>query len=317
LEDRVGKIWMEERLMRGFRAVRAVLLALLISAVPASSFAAIAVSITVAPPVLPVVVQPPCPVDGYLWTPGYWAWGPAGYYWVGGAWIAPPSVGLLWTPGYWGFGGGIYLWHAGYWGPHVGFYGGVNYGFGYGGVGFVGGRWMGGHFAYNTAVMHVNTRVIHNTYVDRTVVRNTGANRTSFNGRGGLSARPNAADAAASRDRHIAATSAQMSHEHQAGTNRANFASVNRGRPAGPAARPAGNVGRAAGPAARPAGNAGRPAGPAARPAGGNMNRPAGNNGRQAGPAPQARPESHGGGGGGGGEHRGGGGGGGGDHGPR
>ena len=59
---------------------------------------------------------------------------------------------FLWTPGYWGYEGGVYGWHAGYWGPHVGFYGGVNYGFGYGGVGFVGGEWRGGVFAYNSAV---------------------------------------------------------------------------------------------------------------------------------------------------------------------
>ena len=32
---------------------------------------------------------------------------------------------------------------AGYWGPHVGYYGGVNYGFGYMGVGFAGGAWRG------------------------------------------------------------------------------------------------------------------------------------------------------------------------------
>jgi hypothetical protein len=38
-------------------------------ATPAS--AAVSVSITVAPPALPVYVQPPCPGDGYMWTPGY------------------------------------------------------------------------------------------------------------------------------------------------------------------------------------------------------------------------------------------------------
>jgi hypothetical protein len=92
----------------------------------------IGISVHVAPPVLPVYVQPPCPVEGYLWTPGYWAWGPAGYYWVPGVWMRPPAVGVLWTPGYWGYAGGVYGWHAGYWGPHIGFYGGVNYGFGYG-----------------------------------------------------------------------------------------------------------------------------------------------------------------------------------------
>ena len=44
---------------------------------------------------------------------------------------------------------------AGYWGPHVGYYGGVNYGFGYMGIGFAGGVWAGGAFRYNTAVMRV------------------------------------------------------------------------------------------------------------------------------------------------------------------
>ena len=45
--------------------------------------------------------------------------------------VEPPAVGLLWTPGYWGFNNGIYAFNRGYWGPHVGFYGGINYGFGY------------------------------------------------------------------------------------------------------------------------------------------------------------------------------------------
>jgi hypothetical protein len=81
-----------------------------------------------APPPLPDYEQPPCPEDGYLWTPGYWGWTNGGYYWVPGTWVQPPRVGVLWTPGYWGFAGGVYAFHAGYWGPHVGFYGGVNYG---------------------------------------------------------------------------------------------------------------------------------------------------------------------------------------------
>ena len=58
------------------------------------------------PPPLPDYEQPPCPADGYLWTPGYWAWGGGGgYYWVPGTWVQPPRVGVLWTPGYWGFRG--------------------------------------------------------------------------------------------------------------------------------------------------------------------------------------------------------------------
>ena len=149
--------------MRKLTFVRTLLLALCVPlalasmASPASAQISVGISVHVGPPALPVYVQPPCPTEGYLWTPGYWAYGDAGYYWVPGVWVAPPRVGLLWTPGYWGFAGGVYGWHAGYWGPHIGFYGGVNYGFGYGGVGFVGGEWRGGHFAYNTAVVNVNT----------------------------------------------------------------------------------------------------------------------------------------------------------------
>ena len=65
----------------------------------------------------------------------------------------PPAC--MWTPGYWGWGGAAFIWHAGYWGPHVGFYGGINYGFGYTGVGFVGGEWRGRDFFYNRSVVNI------------------------------------------------------------------------------------------------------------------------------------------------------------------
>ncbi|HYK37147.1 hypothetical protein [Alloacidobacterium sp.] len=224
--------------MQNLLKIRNLFLALLLCAVPAASFAqvsiGIGISIHTAPPVLPVYAQPPCPADGYLWTPGYWAYGPMGYYWVPGVWVRPPQVGYLWTPGYWGFVGGVYAWHAGYWGPHVGFYGGVNYGFGYGGVGFVGGMWQGGAFHYNTAVMNVNTTIVHNTYINRTVVNNVtinNVNRTSFNGPGGLAAQPTAQEQAAIHEAHFQATSEQLSHRQTAGQDRNQLASVNHGRP--------------------------------------------------------------------------------------
>ena len=116
------------------------------------------------PPPLPVYEQPPPPGDGYIWTPGYWAWGPAGYYWVPGAWVEAPYLGALWTPGYWGFYGGRYLFYPGYWGLHIGFYGGINYGFGYLGYGYEGGYWNSGRFFYNRAYNHINERVVHNVY---------------------------------------------------------------------------------------------------------------------------------------------------------
>jgi hypothetical protein len=211
---------------------RLLLVALLAAMIPASSFAAVAISITIAPPVMPVYVQPACPGDGYIWTPGYWAWGPAGYYWVPGVWVMAPRVGVLWTPGYWGFESGVYLWHAGYWGPHVGFYGGVNYGFGYAGVGFVGGVWAGSVFRYNTAIVNVNTAVVHNVYVDRTVIHNTTVvNHVSFNGPGGVAMRPNQGEIAAMREQHFQATSAQLSHQNLASQDHNQLASVNHGRP--------------------------------------------------------------------------------------
>ena len=200
---------------------------------PQASQAGIALSITIAPPILPVYVQPPCPIEGYLWTPGYWAYGDAGYYWVPGVWVAPPRPGLLWTPGYWGLVGGIYGWHAGYWGPHVGFYGGVNYGFGYAGIGFVGGIWAGNVFRYNTAVLNVNTAVVHNVFVDRTVIRNTTViNRVAFNGPGGVEARPSAQEISYGREQHFQPTSMQASHEQTFAHDRNALASVNHGRPA-------------------------------------------------------------------------------------
>src|SRR5580698_3999587 len=41
---------------------------------PASSEAGVGVAIASPPPALPVYDQPACPGDGYVWTPGYWAW---------------------------------------------------------------------------------------------------------------------------------------------------------------------------------------------------------------------------------------------------
>jgi hypothetical protein len=199
------------------RTIR-ILLALLALAIPATLSAQVRVSITVAPPVLPIYEQPICPGDGYLWTPGYWAWDPtvSDYYWVPGTWVLAPEVGFFWTPGYWGWGDGGFFWNEGWWGPSVGFYGGINYGFGYFGVGFAGGRWDGGHFFYNRAVSNVNVTVIHNVY--NTTVENNSTTRVSYNGgNGGVVARPTPEEQAAAGQRHIPPVQAQVEH---AGTAR-------------------------------------------------------------------------------------------------
>jgi hypothetical protein len=212
------------------------LLAFLLLAIPAASFAQIrvGVAITVGPPALPIYEQPICPGDGYLWTPGYWAWddGFGDYYWVPGTWVLAPEAGFLWTPGYWGWRDGGFFWNEGFWGPTVGFYGGIYYGFGYFGHGFYGGRWDGGHFFYNTAVMHVNVTDIHNVYVDKTVINNTTINRVSYNGgQGGIVARPTSEEEAAAHERHIPPVAAQTEHANAARSNPEMRAKANHGDP--------------------------------------------------------------------------------------
>ncbi len=229
---------------------------------------AIGVSITIAPPILPIYVQAPLPAPGYIWTPGYWAWGPDGYYWVPGTWVLPPQAGLLWTPGYWGWNNGVYAWNAGYWGPTVGFYGGVNYGYGYNGNGYWGGRWDHGHFAYNGSVNNFGGVHVTNVYRQTVVINNN--NRVAFNGgSGGLTARPTPQQEAFTHEQHVAPTALQTQHEHLAAGNPALRASVNHGAPAIAAtSRPGEFTGRGvvpARPAATPA-TTGAPVHPGAAP---------------------------------------------------
>ncbi len=183
------------------------------------------------PPPLPDYDQPPAPDPDYLWTPGYWAWGPEGYYWVPGCWVEAPYVGALWTPGYWGYAGNVYRFHHGYWGRHIGFYGGINYGFGYIGVGYEGGYWNGSHFYYNSAVTRVNLNVVRNVYAHSVAVDR--GPRVSFDGgHGGLQARPRPAEIAAIHEQRYAPTQSQVQVRDQASQNRQQFYSSNHGRPA-------------------------------------------------------------------------------------
>ena len=184
-------------------------------AAPVSNSAAaqvsVSISVPIAPPELPVYDQPPIPEVGYVWTPGYWAWDQAdGYYWVPGTWVLPPRAMVYWTPPYWGWSNGVYLFHAGYWGPQVGYYGGVDYGYGYGGRGYEGGRWQGGHFAYNRAVNNFGSVHVTNVYEQNvTVVNNS---RVSYQGgSGGLKTEPTAQERRAEQEHHIAMTAAQTS----------------------------------------------------------------------------------------------------------
>jgi hypothetical protein len=215
---------------------RMVLITLLALSYPAASlagFIGVGASVGFAPPPLPVYVQPPCPAPGYIWTPGYWAYSydAGNYYWVPGTWVLAPAFGLLWTPGYWGLFGAEYVWHEGYWGPHVGFYGGINYGFGYFGSGFVGGYWRGHDFNYNRAVTNVSNVNVTNVY-NRTVINNNlFGSRPSFNGTNGVEARPTRSDLLAMREPHRAPTAPQPAQAASARALPFSLASVNHGHP--------------------------------------------------------------------------------------
>jgi hypothetical protein len=231
---------------------------LLALAMTVPSSAGIIFSIGIAPPPLPVYVQPVCPGDGYIWTPGYWAYSDdGGYFWVPGTWVLVPEPGLLWTPGWWGWDGGFFVFHEGYWGTLVGFYGGIDYGFGYGGFGYDGGYWRNGAFFYNRSVNNVVN--VTNVY-NKTLVVNTTVRNVSYNGgSGGTTARPTAQEEAAARERHISPVAAQRDHVERASTNRQLFESTNHGRPPVAAtARPGAFSGRevvramSAGPSYRP-----------------------------------------------------------------
>jgi hypothetical protein len=189
-----------------------------------------------APPPLPDYEQPPCPDEGYLWTPGYWAFAPGGYYWVPGTWVLAPTPGYLWTPAYWGWENGFYIFHGGYWGPHIGFYGGINYGFGYVGFGYEGGYWNSGRFFYNRVYNRLNTRVVHNVYSYNASDRARGVSRTSFNGGSrGVQVRPQPSEVAASREPTAPRMSTQVQHAQSYSSARGQLATQNHGRPATPA----------------------------------------------------------------------------------
>ena len=235
-----------------------------------------------------------------MWVPGYWSLNRVGYFWVPGAWVLAPYTGALWTPGYWGFVDGIYLWHGGYWGPHIGFYGGVNYGFGYIGIGYVGGYWDHDRFFYNRAVTNVNVTRVTNVYNHTVVVNNIDNRRISYNGGpAGIRRQADPREIAARNEQHRPPTDVQRGFARQAAGNRAQFFDHNQGRPAqafvehaperggpGQGPRPGGAPGN--GPGAGPA-NGPNAGGPGGRP---EMNHggPGGMSPGQARPGPQGQP---------------------------
>jgi hypothetical protein len=141
----------------------------------------------------------------------------------------------LWTPPYWGFNRGVYALFPGHWGTHIGFYGGINYGFGYTGLGYHGGYWNAGRFDYNRTVNNINTTVIHNVYTYNIVNRTTVVNRVSYNGGpGGIAVRPRPAELAVLHEPRAPRMATQIQHVEAARVDHTQFVAVNHGRPATP-----------------------------------------------------------------------------------
>jgi hypothetical protein len=181
---------------------------------------------------LPVYSQPVCPQENYVWAPGYWAFDNefGDYYWVPGTWVMAPQPGLFWTPPYWAWGNDGYQFYPGYWAPQVGYYGGINYGYGYYGRGYDGGRWDNDRFYYNRAVNNINAENIR--YVYEAPVNERGMNRISYNGGpGGIEARPTQQEEQVMHERHIPPVEAQTQHVQAARGNQQLRAAVNQGRP--------------------------------------------------------------------------------------
>jgi WXXGXW repeat (2 copies) len=211
-------------------SARSLSIAIAVLTLSIASFAQLEISVNIAPPELPVYEQPVIPGDGYIWTPGYWAWDGYEYFWVPGTWVLAPEPGYFWTPGYWAWGGDGYIFHQGYWGPQVGFYGGINYGFGYFGHGYDGGRWEDGHFFYNRAVNNVNVTEIRNVY--NSPIPNRGGPRVSYNGgNGGIEARPTPQEERVVQEKRLPPVATQVQHVDEARANPALRVSENHGKP--------------------------------------------------------------------------------------
>lgn len=217
---------------------RSLLLSVVLLFVKGAAFAQVHPVVTTAPPDLPHYEQPSCanssddssicPPDGYMWAPGYWAWD-GGYYWVPGTWVFAPEVGDFWTPGYWSWSDGGYVFHEGYWGRSVGFYGGIDYGFGYPGHGFFGARWDGVWLHYNSAVNRVNTSRAGFSY--NSPIKDSG-NRVSYDGgSGGIKASPTPQERAAARQKRSGPTLQQVQNAWFAHNDRRQWFSANHGAP--------------------------------------------------------------------------------------
>jgi hypothetical protein len=200
--------------------------------------------VAIPPPPLPSYEQPVIPSEGYLWVPGYWAWRKSvpDYFWVPGTWVRPPAAGLLWTPPYWSRVEDGYAFHSGYWATEVGFYGGIQYGFGYSGDGYQGGRWENGTFAYNRADNNLGSVDLKSVY-DQASTESPSPSSVSYNGgRRGIPGHPSEHQERFADAQHGEATAEQQRHFKLAGMDRSLYSKLNGGKPPVAATQHAGDL---------------------------------------------------------------------------
>ena len=157
-------------------------------ALPDYAMAQISVSITLAPPALPVYEQPVLVEEGGIWAPGYWAYNQDGYFWVPGHLGAATRSRAALDTRVLGMGQRRLRLERRLLGRNGWILRRHRLRFRLFRTRLSGGHWQGQQFYYNTAVSHVNVTNIHNTYTQR-IVNNITVNRVSFNGGTGGSGR--------------------------------------------------------------------------------------------------------------------------------
>jgi len=112
--------------------------------------------------------------------------------------------------------------------PTVGYYVGIEYGFGYTGDGYHGGYWRDHQFVYNRVVNDLGNVNVP-TYANQVFAP---ANHISYNGgRDGTTAQPTPAQLASTRERHISPTPEQIQNQQTASRIPTQMYSENKGAP--------------------------------------------------------------------------------------
>jgi hypothetical protein len=79
----------------------ALLMVVMIGAVPADARPRHRVYVPVAPPPPIVETRIVAPGPGFVWVPGFYTWDGVAYVWVPGRWVRPPRVHAVWVPARW------------------------------------------------------------------------------------------------------------------------------------------------------------------------------------------------------------------------